>query len=165
MTQEEKAKAYDKAIRNLRGMMPYWDRLSYNGKTFLQDLIYIFPELRESKDEKIRKRIILCLEECVHSDIIRDYEKEECLAWLEKQGQKPVIEMKTPEESLGIDSETYNKIVDECIYGEQKLTWSEEDEEMYQNIHECLKNGWRKLPTDLLKYESWIKSLKQRIGE
>ena len=68
------------------------------------------------------------------------------LAWLEKQGekksiddltqqeamdiavakcfeqgeQKPVIEMKTPEESLGIDSDTYNKIVDECIYGEQK---------------------------------------------
>ena len=30
------------------------------------------------------------------------------------------IEIKTPEESLGIDSDTYNKIVDECIYGEQK---------------------------------------------
>jgi hypothetical protein len=44
----------------------------------------------------------------------------------------------------------------------QKPAWSEEDEEMYQNIHECLKNGWRKLPTDLLKYESWIKSIKQR---
>ena len=40
---------------------------------------------------------------------------------LEKQGeQKTTIEMITPEESLGIDSETYNKIVDECIYGEQK---------------------------------------------
>ena len=39
----------------------------------------------------------------------------------EKQGEhKPSIEMITPEESLGIDSDTYNKIVDECIYGEQK---------------------------------------------
>jgi len=38
----------------------------------------------------------------------------------EKQGeQRPTIEMITPEESLGIDSETYNKIVDKCIYGEQ----------------------------------------------
>lgn len=38
-----------------------------------------------------------------------------------KQGeQKSTIEMITPEESLGIDSETYNKIVDKCIYGEQK---------------------------------------------
>ena len=33
-------------------------------------------------------------------------------------GQKLAVEMKTPEESLGIDSDTYNKIVDECIYGE-----------------------------------------------
>ena len=34
--------------------------------------------------------------------------------------KKPAIEMITPEESLGIDSETYNKIVDECIYGDGK---------------------------------------------
>ena len=46
----------------------------------------------------------------------------------------------------------------------KKPAWSEEDEEMYQNIHECLKNGWKKLPTDLLKCESWFKYLKQRIG-
>lgn len=45
----------------------------------------------------------------------------------------------------------------------QKPAWGEEDEEMYQNIHECLKNGWKKLPTDLLKYESWFESIKQRI--
>ena len=44
-----------------------------------------------------------------------DGEKKE----LKKIEQKSDIEMKTPEESLGIDSETYNKIVDECIYGEQ----------------------------------------------
>lgn len=47
--------------------------------------------------------------------------KEPNLKKLEKQGEhKPTIEMKTPEESLGIDSETYNKIIDECIYGENK---------------------------------------------
>lgn len=34
--------------------------------------------------------------------------------------KKPAIEMITPEESLGIDSDTYNKIVDECIYGDDK---------------------------------------------
>ena len=39
----------------------------------------------------------------------------------EKQGkQKSIIKMKTPEESLGIDSDTYNEIVDVCIYDEQK---------------------------------------------
>jgi hypothetical protein len=40
---------------------------------------------------------------------------------LEKRGeQKSIIEMKSAEESLGIDSDTYNEIVDECIYGENK---------------------------------------------
>ena len=40
-----------------------------------------------------------------------------------KQGEhKPTIEMITPEESLGINSDTYNKIVYECIYGEKKHT-------------------------------------------
>lgn len=52
-------------------------------------LEHILPELRESEDEKRRKIITLCLEECVHSDIIRDYEKDDAIAWLEKQGQKP----------------------------------------------------------------------------
>ena len=47
-----------------------------------------FPELRENEDERIRKIITLCLEECVHSDIIRDYEKDKCRAWLEKQSEQ-----------------------------------------------------------------------------
>ena len=37
----------------------------------------------------------------------------------EKQSEQK-FEMKTAEESLGIDSDTYDKIVDECIFGEQK---------------------------------------------
>lgn len=42
---------------------------------------------------------------------------------LEKQGeQKPVIEMKSAEESLGISSEEYNDIVNECIYGESNFS-------------------------------------------
>ncbi len=45
------------------------------------------PELQKSEDERIRKCICLCLEECVHNDIIRDYEKDKCLAWLKKQGE------------------------------------------------------------------------------
>ena len=38
----------------------------------------------------------------------------------ENYEQKPSIEIKTPEESLGIDSETYNEIVNDCIFGENK---------------------------------------------
>jgi hypothetical protein len=60
----------------------------------------IFPELAESEDERIRKRIKLCLEECVHGDIIRDYEAESAITWLEKQ-----IEQKPGD----IEREWYNK--------------------------------------------------------
>ena len=89
-TIEEKAKAYDEAIRKLRGMMPNWERLSYNGKTFLQDLIYIFPELRKSDDERIRKSLISFLKSPFVNENITDEKVAPWLAWLEKQGeQKP----------------------------------------------------------------------------
>ena len=89
-TIEEKAKAYDEVIRKLRGMMPNWERLSYNGKTFLQDLIYIIPELAQSEDEKIRNFLIDFIKVCGWTEK-KDQGwplREECIAWLEKQGEK-----------------------------------------------------------------------------
>jgi len=90
----------------------------------------LFPELKEPEDEKIRKYPI---------DVVNDYckgsEHDGCIAWLEKQGeQKPVFEIKTPEESLGINSDTYNKIVDECIYCEQKSTDKVEPFDKYEGL-------------------------------
>lgn len=156
----------------------------------------IFPELKESDDERIRKSIIRVIKGNMPDN---DYRKE-YLAWLEKQSepidkekiligarkhvalsimnfldrctlgmclsnmeckdledavvdsdwskvydymkkklekqgeQKPTIEMKSAEESLYVDSDTYNKIVDECIYGEQETAWSEVDETIKNNI-------------------------------
>ena len=100
---------------------------------------------------------------------------------LEKQGeQKPTIEMKSAEESLGIDSDTYNEIVDECIYSEQKTqrmisaeakeamygkptAWSEEDEVKINRIVACLENLNVADNDILLKDVDWLKSLKGRI--
>lgn len=108
---EEKAKAYDEAIKRLEDIK--------NGKcqktfVFTEGLFdYIFPELKEGDGEKwIPKEIAKYLKE--KGDFRSCW-----LAWLEKQCEQKI---KTPEESLGIDSDTYNKIVDECIYGEQKTT-------------------------------------------
>ena len=81
---------------------------------------------------------------------------------LEKQAQKSAIEMKSAEESLGIDSDTYNEIVDECIYGEQKPAWSEEDEKKFVDaciMLDCYKgNNW--WTAQYIK--DWLKSLKDR---
>jgi len=85
---EEKAKRYDEAIEQLRAMMPNWENLSYNGKTFLQDLVYIIPELKESEDEKIKQFLIREIEGT--SDEIMSYRnmnKKDVLTWLEKQGE------------------------------------------------------------------------------
>ena len=110
---EEKAKRYDEAYKVAKNIHIFSSDLAE-----IKRMEEIFPELKEeSEDERIRKRICKLLWDNAPYE-----EAQEYIAWLEKQNeQKPVIEMKTPEESLGIDSETYNKIVDECIYGEQKL--------------------------------------------
>ena len=50
----------------------------------------IFPELAESEDERIRKALIGGLKDCIYSEWHDGVSIEECIAWLEKQGeQKP----------------------------------------------------------------------------
>ena len=101
----------------------------------------IFPELKESEDERIRKELLEFLDELSKLGKNTNFDrwsKSDCadwIAWLEKQGkQKPVFEIKTPEESLDIDSATYNKIVDECIYGEQKPADKIEPFDKYEGL-------------------------------
>lgn len=191
----------------------------------------MFPELKESKDERIRKEL---LEHCKNQAKPYIYTGNKCpqiqswIDWLEKQGeqkpaeeiisnldyispkdkalfkiatvlsqhedkngspleeiksilvdyginnleaneQKPIIEMKSPEESLGISSEEYNKIVDECIYGEQKPAWSEEDERIYKVVLELIDSyskgtiGGCIIPPNVERYAKWFKALKDRI--
>jgi len=93
-----------------------------------------------------------------------DDEKKE----LKKIEQKSVIKMITPEESLGISSEEYNKIVDECIYGDDKPAWDEEDEKNWQGVIDEIKANRSSAPDYDIKvydkYIDWLKTLKQRLG-
>ena len=94
----------------------------------VEDLENAFPELKEESEDEKTERILHSISSkmSLHLRDIFTEEEFQCFdAWsndrLEKQGErKPTIEIKSAKESLGIDSETYNKIVDECIYGEQK---------------------------------------------
>ena len=97
---------------------------------------------------------------------------------LRETEQKPAVKMKTPEESLGIDSDTYNEIVDKCIYGEQKsqrmisaeakeamyakTAWSEEDEEMYKMVETAINSYYAPFSRDSEEMLEWLKSLKDR---
>jgi len=88
-----------------------------------------------------------------------DAEKKE----LKNITQNPVSEMKTPEESLGVDSYTYNKIVDECVYGEQNPAWSEDDDANLVRALAFIKNTSLK-DVDEIKESvlTWITSLKDK---
>ena len=75
MTEQEKAKAYDESIERAK-------KLYGNGITE-----EIFPELKESDDERIRKNCIHFLE-CQKQHDAATFAIEECIAWLEKQGEQ-----------------------------------------------------------------------------
>lgn len=132
------------------------------------------PELKESDD----KMMIQYFKDLAPFDKADElYEKygfshKDAIVWLEKQCEQKI---KTPEESLGIDSDTYNKIVDECIYGEQKPTdtengakwndreipnsaWSEADETMWAEISELLWEGYKQSCSKFYWYDirNWV---------
>ena len=85
MTQEEKAKAYEKKKKKIKSKLKDFKEIIINRS----DIEEIFPNLQESEDERIRKGML---------QGFKDYEEpeyewwngvkvKECIAWLEKQGQ------------------------------------------------------------------------------
>ena len=91
MTQEKKARAYDKALERAR----IWQNHLYrtNNSYYANELNYIFPELKESEDEKIRKQILSFLKEFEY-DHYRNLDFSSWIAWLEKQESYYSFEIK-----------------------------------------------------------------------
>lgn len=83
MTQEQKAKAYDKAIQRAKEILEIGVKESRDIKFILS----FFPELKESKEERIRKAAIAFVEASDHFDYHLGISKEDVIAWLEKQKQ------------------------------------------------------------------------------
>lgn len=50
----------------------------------------IFPELRESEDERISDTIFSCLHQCCNAEFISEKQRDDALAWLEKQKEIPM---------------------------------------------------------------------------
>lgn len=101
-----------------------------NGKVILRE--------KESEDERIRRCICFALTD-VNEQRFTDFgvTLKDCLAYLKKQKEQK-FSIISAEESLGISPEEYNKIVDECIYDEQKeqkpAEWSDSFEENIRNL-------------------------------
>ena len=81
---QEKATRYDEAIERAESI---YNETAIPSATTKGICTYIFPELKESEDEKIRKCIEDLIKENTFSNIY-GVTKDDCLAWLEKQGEQ-----------------------------------------------------------------------------
>lgn len=131
---EEKAKRYDEAIERAK----YYQK--ENGSAVISA---IFPELKESKDERIRKELIDAVQSLWDNDALpvplTTKKRDEWLAWLEKQKEQ-----------------------------EPSPTWSEEDEKLYKLSVENLTELMHRFGEEYGKVGDcieWLESIKDRFQE
>lgn len=86
MTEKEKAKAYDEALKKASAAHKDEDR---HLKATLER---IFPELKESDDKRIKKDLIQLFDE-FPGTIWRGHYKKDIIAWLEKQGEQEELQV------------------------------------------------------------------------
>lgn len=130
----EKADAYDRVSKEVRDFFDGKQKMPFDVDKTLE---YLFPELKDSEDEKIRKEI---LEHCKNQ--AKPYKELGCkcakiqswIDWLEKQG-------------------------------EQKSAWSEEDEKEKKRIIGWFSAFKDSLYTEAYQDAiAWLESLKDRVG-
>lgn len=156
-------KAYNEALERAKKWYyaPNADKIPTYANRVIEE---IFPELKDSEDEQIRKGLIKALSS-IGKRNWGGIDVFESIAWLEKQGkQKPVISDDALIEGIahfGITQYQIDNWLKKYIgiekQGEQKPAWSDEDEKMVNNIIASI---------DTLCYHGmvkWLKSIKDRI--
>lgn len=185
---EEKAKRYDIALKKIKML------LGTGSSCSREELEYVFPELKESKGERIRKKLIDFLEYYRLNNML-DSETisllTDSVAWLEKQGEKKLakniveawkdMRLEVYQQASGNRhepnySDDTTKMfslndIDEIIekMSEQKpAEWSEEDEKVLDNIFYILNQLKDTTPykEDKTAKECivWLESIKDRVG-
>lgn len=76
---------YEQSLERAKDMLAYKEVRQ-------EDMEYLFPELQENKDEKIRKGLIKAVSGILKGNTLygTDVTREEALTWLEKQGEQSV---------------------------------------------------------------------------
>lgn len=130
MTQEEKARAYDEALKVAHRL--------YEQGTITESLSYIFPELKESEDERIRKILIENFSNMAmfsYWGATNKIQVSDIIAWLEKQGEQKELNLVEILKHYPRETELYSP-----LYG--KLWLAEVDEE--HEIITCYKHPLEK---------------------
>ena len=144
---EEKAKAYDEAKARMSK--------AYNSnRCTIGFMNEIFPELRESGDEKIVDAIRKALESKIE-DLGNGITKTACLAWLEKQEGCEHIKKEWLEH---IKQSWYKEgFIDGKYSGGTSKEWTINDTTTLNELIDFLENGTAKLQHDLTRYANWLK--------
>jgi hypothetical protein len=174
MTIEEKAKAYDEALERVNS------KWHYKNQPCFVDVAEIFPELKESEDERISREIteFILTHRIDEPNDIED--TNSWLAWLEKQAPKKWSE----EDESRVEDVIYyldtakvhyasTKALDDCIDWLKSLKnkvlpkqeWSDEDEELLQHCCGAVAAADYYTLEDKEEMENWLKSLKQRMEQ
>ena len=160
-TIEEKAEAYKDALERAKNVHKYSSDLAE-----IKRMEYIFPELAESEDEKIRKEI----RQLIQGMHDADPRKERWLTWLEKQGEQQHAwsEEDINKPNGGIVMEDFND-----GNGFYKVNLAYLNEEQVEQIEELVKR-WGLQPkededesivSDLLDYFDEDKCLKHEVND
>lgn len=160
---EEKAKAYDEAIKRLEDIKTGKCQKTF---VFTEGLFdYIFPELKESEDEMM----IQYFKDLAPFDKADElYEKygfshKDAIAWLEKQGEQKLLYVNDNAKEMFINAlervEEQNKkgykLTDcdknswwedfkaytSCIIDQKPASWSKEDEKQARQIERIVHDG------------------------
>lgn len=100
---------------------------------------YIFPELKESEDERIRKEIIDFIYDKTDTYELRE-KSNSWIAWIEKQGEQKPAEWSEEDEKM------YRGVMAVCD------VWS------------TATSFYPKENEDVERLKHWLKSFKERIG-
>lgn len=132
----------------------------------------IFPELKESKDDRIRRTLIRYHQSTLNIDGVKG---KEIVAWIEKQGKHKDYYTKQELIDMGFSFTLNGNIVTPDKMMEDmkkylawkekqapKTMWSEEDSLMIDSIIDTMKWLEGKGATNM-KID-WLKSLKKRMG-
>jgi len=141
---EEKAKRYDEALEK--------SKILYEQGTITESLCYVFPELKESEDENIRKELIKFVKVNIPNE-------ERYIAWLEKQSEKDKLIQELGEYKVKYIQETLEKALTMNSKDDERLRKTtisflkEFADKGYENAFECI--DWLKKQGDL-KYTQKI---------
>ena len=171
MTENEKIKAYDKALK--KASTAYKDEDRHLKAT----LERIFPELKEDDDEKIKKDLIQWVDEFPDT-IWRGHYKKDIIAWLEEQGDKDKLIQELGEYKVKYTQEVLEKHItsmnnkDDERLRKNTISFLKEFADLgYENAVECIdwlekqgeqtspqtnERAWLYLVSDVLTWKDGI---------